>query len=171
MDLADQGLFCNQLASQFDYLRIFLAPLCDRREDIDGQLAYALEKHKLTPDQFFAPEALEHLRSYAWPGNVDELDRVVARLAAMSPNTEISGEDLRDFAPRVIPEKTAPVRPKPRLLSMVPEAEPEVELEPEETADIEAEALAGALLAEEPALPVNLHHSLKRAESLFFRNC
>lgn len=161
IELADQGLFCNHLASQFDFLRIFLAPLRERREDIDGQLAYALEKHKLSSDQFFTAEALACLRAYDWPGNVDELERVVARLAVMSPNTEISEEDLKNHAPKVLPKLEIETRPKPRLVSMTPEEASASA--PEETVGIEPDLLAAALLAEEPELPPNLHHSLKRA--------
>jgi len=92
-----QGTFRDDLYYRFNVLPITLPPLRDRQEDILPLAAHVIErqggrygaerKHFTTPAQ----EALCH---YHWPGNIRELENVVARAVILSDCQDIPAELL-----------------------------------------------------------------------------
>lgn len=80
----EAGLFDAGLFTELSTLTAHIAPLRERKEDIPPIIeritaAYSAERAG-KPVSLFAPEALLALKAYAWPHNVDELQREVSRL-------------------------------------------------------------------------------------------
>lgn len=84
--LAEQGKFDSALCDYLSVLRIESPPLSERREDIPILAQAFLEKYnvgRVMQLTGFAPEAMDLLVCYSWPGNIDQLLEVV-RVAAES---------------------------------------------------------------------------------------
>ncbi len=85
---SEGGLFSQELFRRFSGLTCVLPPLRERPEDI-GPLVrhfvsrFAVEWGARPEDYHVAAEALEALRLYPWPGNIDELKGEVARILGM----------------------------------------------------------------------------------------
>ncbi len=78
------GRFREDLFHRLNVVRLKLAPLRNRREDILplAELFLARERErKATAATGFAPDTAEALKGYHWPGNVRELRSVVERSA------------------------------------------------------------------------------------------
>jgi DNA-binding NtrC family response regulator len=80
------GRFREDLYHQLNAALIRVPPLRDRREDIPLLVADVLGRMSggQTPPKAIAPEALERLGAYNWPGNVGELITLIEQLAATS---------------------------------------------------------------------------------------
>ncbi len=120
-DLAGQmtsGAFREDLYYRLNVIRIHVAPLRDRRDDIlelftsfsEGfARQYSLEPRPLSDD------ARRLLETYAWPGNVRELKNVAERLAVRAPGEPVRVRDLPDECQRgevvTFPATAASVRP------------------------------------------------------------
>ena len=89
---------------------LFVPPLCDRVEDI-ALLAqhylnyYARKYHK--PVTTLAPDAVDKLKRYAWPGNIRELKNTIDRAVIMAEGDEITPRDLPDEITAGIPKGAA----------------------------------------------------------------
>lgn len=90
------GRFRNDLFYRLNAVSITLPPLRDRREDIPPLAqSFAERVFSLSPTVRFAPEAMELLSRYDWPGNIRELENAVVHAAAMCDGT-IRAKDLPD---------------------------------------------------------------------------
>jgi len=92
-----RGNFREDLYYRLNVVAIRLPPLRERREDIDGLVAFFLQKHAKESGKnlkTISEEALEALRSYAWPGNVRELENVIQRGIILSRSERIGPADL-----------------------------------------------------------------------------
>ena len=82
--LVEKSLFREDLFFRLDVLRVPVAPLRERSEDIpllvEHFLRHSLERSPRSLLAGLAPEALEYLAGYAWPGNVRQLENLVERL-------------------------------------------------------------------------------------------
>jgi DNA-binding NtrC family response regulator len=125
------GAFRSDLFYRLNVVSIRLPPLRERRDDIPllvdhfvGTFSreYAVEPKSVTP------EAMRKLLDYYWPGNIRELQNVIERAFALSPQPEIRVEDL----PASVEQGGAPT---PRLNVDGPLA----------LADIEKQAIEAAL--------------------------
>ena len=80
----EEGTFRRDLFARLAQLRVELAPLHDRREDI-----LALVAHRLPPGAPpLAPELVEALLVHPWPSNVRELFGVVTELSVWSDGAD-----------------------------------------------------------------------------------
>jgi DNA-binding NtrC family response regulator len=98
-ELAGRGLFREDLAAALSTITIFLPPLANRREDLPLLAQALLERCNARHDKQaggFAPEALDRLFAYSWPGNIDELAEVVNEAYQRAGGAEIGVEDLPD---------------------------------------------------------------------------
>jgi DNA-binding NtrC family response regulator len=78
--LVEQGKFDTSLCDHLSVLRIESPPLSERREDIAILAQAFLEQNNVgreTQLAGFAPDAMDLLVCYCWPGNVDQLADVV----------------------------------------------------------------------------------------------
>ncbi|MGQ9922286.1 MAG: sigma-54-dependent transcriptional regulator [Desulfobacca sp.] len=93
----EQGRFRQDLYYRLKVVLLKLPPLRERREDIPVLLNYFLEKYNEAYQknlQGFSREGLDLLMQYAFPGNVRELENIVASAVALSENTVIHPKDL-----------------------------------------------------------------------------
>ncbi len=82
-----EGRFRSDLFFRLNVFPLFVPPLRDRREDIPILVEYFLARHSARLGRRFrgvdrATMAL--LRSYAWPGNIRELQNVIERAVILS---------------------------------------------------------------------------------------
>jgi transcriptional regulator with PAS, ATPase and Fis domain len=83
------GEFRVDLYYRLNVIEIALAPLRERREDIELLIEYFNSKLSVSYGKRakqFHPESLELLRMFEWPGNIRELRNVVERLILVCPD-------------------------------------------------------------------------------------
>lgn len=110
LEATRQGRFREDLYFRLDVVRLHLKPLRDRAQEISRLLAlfnaeFAAMYHHAPLD--FAPDALNCLAQYGWPGNIRELRIVVERLHVLRGSGQefVTADDLRQFGQlRVQPE-------------------------------------------------------------------
>src|SRR4051812_28351644 len=94
-----EGTFREDLFYRLNVIPVQLPPLRERREDIPLLVQHFLQKlgaEQVPPrNATMSQEALRRLMSYAWPGNVRQLENVVERALAFSHGrTQIDVADL-----------------------------------------------------------------------------
>ncbi len=96
------GSFRQDLFYRINVIELRVPPLRERREDIPKLAARVLERLSQgtgAPPARLAPDALEALLTFDFPGNVRELENVLERAVALCEAGNITAEDLR-LAPR-----------------------------------------------------------------------
>ncbi|HAA02472.1 MAG TPA: AAA family ATPase [Syntrophobacteraceae bacterium] len=96
LDLAQKGLFREDLYYRLNVIPIFIPPLRQRREDVRVLTLNTLEKLNSTMglNKRIESETLDRLMRYDYPGNVRELINIVERMVIMSEGEQISFADL-----------------------------------------------------------------------------
>ena len=95
--LAVAGTYRADLAALLSTITIELPPLARRREDLPLLAQLFLEDANARGGKQlggFAPEALDQLDAYPWPGNLDELAQVVAQAHRQAEGPQIGPRDL-----------------------------------------------------------------------------
>jgi DNA-binding NtrC family response regulator len=93
--MAQTGLFKDDLLQRLNVLPIHLPPLRDRKEDISLLVQYFLNQQSSSAEPLkFTAETLEALKAYHWPGNIRELANVIAYVTTMNEGTEVEVSDL-----------------------------------------------------------------------------
>lgn len=100
--LVSENKFSRELHAGIDFLQIYIPSLRERNQDISAFIHYFLQKHRQHDEQCFSPEAISALEKYSWPGNVAEVERVIARLVVRSGKKEIQLEDIKHITPFVL---------------------------------------------------------------------
>ena len=95
--MVQEGTFRQDLLYRINTVEIEVPPLSDRVEDIpllaDHYLNhYAKKYHK--PVTTIAPEALDKLKRYAWPGNIRELQHAIERAVIMTDSSSLQETDF-----------------------------------------------------------------------------
>lgn len=95
--MVQEGTFRQDLLYRINTVEIHVPPLCDRVEDIpllaQHYLNYYSKKyHKLVNS--IAPEALDKLKRYAWPGNIRELQHAIERAVIMTDSESLQDSDF-----------------------------------------------------------------------------
>jgi DNA-binding NtrC family response regulator len=96
-DLVARGEFRQDLYYRINVVTIELPPLRERVSDIPLLAASFLEQQGASVGRTFAgfaPEAMEALRRYTYPGNVRELQNIIERAAVLSHTPTITVADL-----------------------------------------------------------------------------
>jgi PAS domain S-box-containing protein len=99
-EMVRQGTFREDLLFRLNVIRLELPPLRSRQGDVKLLMAYFLnqfnkEFHKRI--QGLAPEALEILTRYPYPGNVRELKNIIEYAANVCHEGTIRAEHLPDY--------------------------------------------------------------------------
>ena len=89
-ELAAAGKFRSDLYYRLNVVPLELPPLRDRREDLAALAGHFLRE----TDRKFSAEAMASLERYSWPGNVREMENVVARLKVLKPEGDFQLGDL-----------------------------------------------------------------------------
>jgi two-component system response regulator AtoC len=93
--LVKEGKFRPDLLYRLDVVHLHLPPLRERREDISALVEHFGSIHArggVRP--VFTPEAMTRLQRYDWPGNVRQLENVVARALALNVTGVVGPQDF-----------------------------------------------------------------------------
>jgi transcriptional regulator with GAF, ATPase, and Fis domain len=91
------GQFREDLYFRLNIITLMLPPLRERAGDIAPLAQFFLDRHAKDakrPGMTLSPAALDALTRYSWPGNIRELDNVIARAVALSPTDTIEPDLL-----------------------------------------------------------------------------
>ncbi len=89
------GQFREDLYFRLNVINFTLPPLRERREDIVPLARFFLDRHTKDakrPGMTLSAGAMEALARYPWPGNIRELDNVIARAVVLSHRETIEPE-------------------------------------------------------------------------------
>ena len=93
-----QGLFRQDLYYRLNVIQLTVPPLKNRTEDLPKLIAYIINQliieQGLESEPTVSNSALQQLKLYPFPGNVRELENILARASAMCENGQITTEDL-----------------------------------------------------------------------------
>lgn len=116
-DMVEEHTFRSDLFYRINVLNLRLPPLRERMEDIPSIAINYLEKLKTrmnTPLKSISPEAEAVFSSYAWPGNIRELQNAIEYAANLCEGEVLLPSDLPEFmrgAKQAVPDrKPAPAR-------------------------------------------------------------
>ena len=96
--MVDEGTFREDLFYRISVIPIALPPLRERKEDIPDLANHFVKKfcQQAGRDLALSQKAMEMLESYAWHGNVRELEHTIERAVALEREDEIQPERLPD---------------------------------------------------------------------------
>jgi NtrC-family two-component system response regulator AlgB len=96
-----EGRFREDLYYRLNVISIQIPPLRDRSVDLpriaEKQLQF-FSRRSGKPALNFAPEAMQAMRTYSWPGNLRELRNVIERAVILAEGDRIEASDLGDIA-------------------------------------------------------------------------
>ncbi|MDO8942741.1 MAG: sigma 54-interacting transcriptional regulator, partial [Desulfobacterales bacterium] len=88
----ERGHFRDDLYYRLSTIRISVAPLRNRPEDVPLLIDYYIKKYAQqfngTQSSVLSPEALAKMAAYPWPGNVRELQNVLQRIIVLGESEE-----------------------------------------------------------------------------------
>jgi DNA-binding NtrC family response regulator len=91
------GQFREDLYFRLNVVTLTLPPLRERQGDVPALAQFFLERHTRDakrPGMVLSAAAVEALTRYPWPGNIRELDNVIARAVVLSPKDTIEPDML-----------------------------------------------------------------------------
>ena len=93
--LAREGRFREDLLYRLDVVHLHLPPLRERREDVPALVEHFAQSHAIGgAAAVVTKEAMQRLVAYDWPGNVRQLENVVARALALSSSGVVGPADI-----------------------------------------------------------------------------
>lgn len=98
----EQGQFREDLFYRLNVVNLHLPSLRERREDISYLATHLLQKiaaREGMADKKLAPQALERLLNFDWPGNVRQLENVLEQVFALSRGTVIADSLVKNALP------------------------------------------------------------------------
>jgi len=118
------GRFRAELYYRLNIVSFCLPSLRERRAEVAPLARKFLDEFaaRNRPDlRGLATEAVLALEAYSWPGNVNQLRRVIEQVAALSPGPEILLDDLPETVRLPLPHVPADARITSRLVAALPE--------------------------------------------------
>lgn len=96
-ELVKQGRFREDLFYRLNVIPITVPPLRDRINDVPALAKYFVEKFgkQVGKKMTLSQNAIDHLQTYDWPGNIRELQNILERTVILSGGPEIDVEDLK----------------------------------------------------------------------------
>lgn len=98
--MIEEKRFREDLFYRLNVMPIFLPPLRERIGDIENFINHFVLKlnKKLNKDiRGFAPEAIETLKKYPWPGNIRELENTIERIFILTNRDWITAQDVPEI--------------------------------------------------------------------------
>ena len=111
------GQFREDLFFRLNVVSLTLPPLRERTDDIAPLANFFLERHtreQKRPGMTLSQASLDALTRYPWPGNIRELENVIARTVVLSPGDVIEPEVL-GLSPVDAPAHAGPGAPMPYI--------------------------------------------------------
>ncbi|RLA11038.1 MAG: sigma-54-dependent Fis family transcriptional regulator [Gammaproteobacteria bacterium] len=110
----EEGLFRQDLYYRLNVIKLVVPPLRDRTDDLPALIEHMMGKlvvdQELPIEPVVSDEAVMALQQYSFPGNVRELENIIARASAMCENNHITADDLGlPTTPAESPLATPPV--------------------------------------------------------------
>lgn len=96
-----KGRFREDLFYRLNVINMVLPPLRERREDVSPLAVHFIDKYSRDMGKDvrgISPKALEILENYHYPGNVRELENIIARSVVLETSNVIRHETLPQFA-------------------------------------------------------------------------
>ncbi|MCG8550750.1 MAG: sigma-54 dependent transcriptional regulator [Desulfobacterales bacterium] len=106
-----RGEFRKDLFYRLSVIPLFIPPLRERPEDIPALAAHFLKKFNAPADVKFHEDALAAMKSYAWPGNIREMQNIVERCIILKKGTVIHLDDLDLPGQDTLPDGLNPLIP------------------------------------------------------------
>ncbi len=105
--MTEDGTFREDLFYRVSVIPIELPPLRDKPEDIPELIEYFLKKFcdQTGKELTISPKVAKMLESYAWHGNVRELEHTIERAVALERSEEIQAEQLPDHITNYNPQR------------------------------------------------------------------
>jgi Nif-specific regulatory protein len=122
-DAVSQGRFRMDLYYRINVIRIELPPLRARRDDIRLLASYFLirENQRHGHNRVLEASALSVMENYDWPGNVRQLENVIARLVIMAESQSITAAEIESIlaeeAQIGVADMTPPIQPESDMLN------------------------------------------------------
>ena len=94
-----EGDFREDLFYRINVIPVHLPPLRDRRDDIRLLVEHFIEQFAKQMEKGIrgiSGDALRRLETYAWPGNIRELENAIERAVALEPSATIQSGSLPD---------------------------------------------------------------------------
>jgi len=113
LKLVDEGSFRQDLFYRLNVVTFNLPPLRERPEDIPELYEYFLGLFARQSGRrlaAIAPDGMELLRSYRYPGNVRELKNIAERITIYIDKPEATAADITSLIPQEIGETFAPLK-------------------------------------------------------------
>lgn len=109
LDKIKAGEFREDLYYRLNVFPIPMPALRDRTEDIPTLIKQLLQHFKTSDEALvtLAPEAINALYQYRWPGNIRELSNVLERLSILYPGKTVQLNDLPENLIAAKPEKSS----------------------------------------------------------------
>jgi DNA-binding NtrC family response regulator len=98
--MVEDGTFRQDLYFRLNGVKLVVPPLRERTDEIDLLVQKFVETARQEwglRTQGVTPDAMEVLRSYAWPGNVRQLRHAIERAALLCSGEAIKTGDLPDY--------------------------------------------------------------------------
>jgi two-component system response regulator AtoC len=109
-ELVQVGGFREDLFYRLAVVPIHLPPLCRRAEEIPDLVHHFIRRHRErlgVQAETIAPEAMEALLEYPWPGNIRELENLLERVVVLADGPQIDAQDLPEEILHPSPERGA----------------------------------------------------------------
>jgi two-component system, NtrC family, response regulator AtoC len=95
--MIEEGQFREDFFYRLNVMPIFMPPLRDRLDDLESLAKFFVAKFAKKMNSSiheFAPEALDVLKKYRWPGNIRELENVIERAFIIENTNRITLQSL-----------------------------------------------------------------------------
>jgi transcriptional regulator with PAS, ATPase and Fis domain len=94
--MVNKGAFREDLFYRLNVIPIYIPPLRERKEDVLPLVHFFLRKHNTIygRNKRLSRPVIDCLIEYQWEGNVRELSNIIERLVVITPNEEMTLEDL-----------------------------------------------------------------------------
>ncbi len=105
--MTEEGTFREDLFYRISVIPMHLPPLRERAEDIPDLIEHFVKKFndQAGKNVTMSPKTAQILETYAWHGNVRELEHTIERAVALERSTEIQPEQLPDHISNYNPQR------------------------------------------------------------------
>ena len=136
------GVFRADLLYRINSFEVSIAPLRERREDIEPLARHLLQRVSNGMSVQLSTQVLEALRNYSWSGNVRQLRNCLERAVLLADNGRITTKEL---PPEVVYRTEKPLVNVSYSGTQTVPAQPFQNVSPTNLRDVERQQILGAL--------------------------